>query len=102
MLKNCRLFGTSDGDYAKAEVAWYKEQMDESDSLLLESKEKKKTEIENVLADMDTLKKVISRPPSVPRSPWTSTSSECCPLMMSSEIVLLEIRSVKCSTHDFM
>ena len=57
MLRNCRLFGTSDGDYAKAEVAWYKEQMDEIDSLLLESKEKKKTEIENVLADMDTLKK---------------------------------------------
>lgn len=31
MLKNCRLFGTHDGDYARAEVAWYKEQMDEID-----------------------------------------------------------------------
>jgi len=25
MLKNCRLFGSGDGDFAKAEVAWYKE-----------------------------------------------------------------------------
>ena len=57
MLKNCRLFGSSDGDYAKAEVAWYKEQMDEIDQLLLESKEKKKSEIEGVLGDMETLKK---------------------------------------------
>ena len=56
MLKNCRLFGTSDGDYAVAEVAWYKEQMDEIDQLLNESKEKKKTEIEQVLGDMETLK----------------------------------------------
>ena len=56
MLKNCRLFGTGDGDYATAEVAWYKEQMDEIDQLLLESKEKKKTEIEQVLGDMEALK----------------------------------------------
>jgi len=56
MLRNCRLFGTSDGDYARAEVAWYKEQMDEIDQLLTESKEKKKTEIEGVLTDIDTLK----------------------------------------------
>ena len=56
MLKNCRLFGTSDGDYAVAEVAWYKEQMDEIDNLLIESKEKKKGEIETVLTDMNTLK----------------------------------------------
>ena len=56
MLKNCRLFGTSDGDYAVAEVAWYKEQMDEIDNLLMESKEKKKSEIEGVLTDMNALK----------------------------------------------
>ena len=56
MLKNCRLFGTSDGDYATAEVAWYKEQMDEIDQLLLESKDKKKSEIEQILSDMNTLK----------------------------------------------
>ena len=56
MLKNCRLFGTSDGDYAVAEVAWYKEQMDEIDNLLIESKEKKKSEIEQVLEDMNALK----------------------------------------------
>ena len=31
MLRNCRLFGSGDGDYATAEVAWYKEQMDEID-----------------------------------------------------------------------
>lgn len=56
MLKNCRLFGTSDGDYARAEVAWYKEQMDEIDQLLTDSKDKKKAEIEGVLGDIETLK----------------------------------------------
>mmetsp|Transcript_15828 Transcript_15828/g.19918 ORF Transcript_15828/g.19918 Transcript_15828/m.19918 type:complete len:117 (+) Transcript_15828:2758-3108(+) len=56
MLKNCRLFSSNDGDYAVAEVAWYKEQMDEIDNLLLESKEKKKSEISQVLDDMSALK----------------------------------------------
>ena len=56
MLKNCRLFGSGDGDYAKAEVAWYKGQMDEIDQLIDESKEKKKAEIEGVLSDIETLK----------------------------------------------
>ena len=56
MLKNCRLFGTSDGDYAVAEVAWYKGQMDDIDQLILEAKEKKKTEIEGVLGDIEALK----------------------------------------------
>ena len=56
MLKNCRLFGTGDGDFAPAEVAWYKEQMDEIDSLINDSKEKKKTEIEGVLSDIQALK----------------------------------------------
>ena len=51
MLKNCRLFGSGDGDYAQAEVAWYKGQMDEIDQLIDESKEKKKGEIEGVLSD---------------------------------------------------
>ena len=50
------MFGTSDGDYAEAEVAWYKGQMDEIDQLLLEAKEKKKTEIEGVLGDIEALK----------------------------------------------
>ena len=45
MLKNCRLFGSGDGDYATAEVAWYKEQMNEIDQLLIDAKEKKKEEI---------------------------------------------------------
>lgn len=57
MLKNCRLFGSSDGDYAVAEVAWYKGQMNEIDQLLIESKNKKKEEIKKVLGDMATLKK---------------------------------------------
>ena len=56
MLKNCRLFGSGDGDYAVAEVAWYKEQMNEIDQLLTDSKEKKKTEIEGVLSDIEALK----------------------------------------------
>lgn len=56
MLKNCRLFGSGDGDYAVAEVAWYKEQMDDIDKLLTDSKENKKEEIEKVLADIETLK----------------------------------------------
>lgn len=56
MLKNCRLFGSGDGDFAQAEVAWYKEQMDEIDSLINDSKEKKKTEIEGVLSDIEALK----------------------------------------------
>ena len=51
------MFGSSDGDYAEAEVAWYKEQMDEIDKLLMDSKEKKKEEIEGVLGDIETLKK---------------------------------------------
>jgi hypothetical protein len=57
MLKNCRLFGSADGDYAKAEVAWYKEQMDEIDKLIIEAKTKKKTEIAAVLSDIEVLKK---------------------------------------------
>mgnify|MGYP000872821102 CR=1 FL=1 len=57
MLKNCRLFGSADGDYAVAEVAWYKGQMDEIDQLLMDSKNKKKTEISQVLEDMAALKK---------------------------------------------
>lgn len=57
MLKNCRLFSSGDGDYAEAEVAWYKGQMDEIDRLLIESKTKKKQEIAKVLSDMAVLKK---------------------------------------------
>ena len=57
MLKNCRLFGSQDGDYAKAEVAWYKEQMDEIDKLITDAKTKKKTEISAVLSDIEMLKK---------------------------------------------
>ena len=56
MLKNCRLFGSGDGDFAQAEVAWYKEQMDEIDNLINDSKEKKKAEIEGVLGDIEALK----------------------------------------------
>ena len=56
MLKNCRLFGSGDGDFAPAEVAWYKEQMDEIDNLINDSKEKKKAEIEGVLGDIEALK----------------------------------------------
>ena len=57
MLKNCRLIESGDGDYAKAEVAWYKGQMDEIDALITEAKDKKKEEIEGVKADMDALQK---------------------------------------------
>ena len=57
MLKNCRLFDSGDGDYAVAEVAWYKEQMDEIDALIDKSKGEKKDEIEGVLGDMEALKK---------------------------------------------
>lgn len=56
MLKNCRLFGSGDGDYAKAEVAWYKGQMDEIDLLLVDAKGSKATEIQGVLDDMSALK----------------------------------------------
>lgn len=45
MLRNCRLFGSGDGDYAEAEVAWYKEQMDEIDKLMLDAKAAKKEEL---------------------------------------------------------
>jgi len=57
MLKHCRLFGSQDGDYARAEVAWYKEQMDEIDQLINDAKNKKKQEIDKVLSDITALKK---------------------------------------------
>ena len=44
MLKSCVLF-ENNGNYATAEVEWYRGQMDDIDKLIVESKDKKKEEI---------------------------------------------------------
>ena len=44
------------GNYAVAEVEWYRGQMDDIDKLIEESKETKKGEIEQIVTDMDQLK----------------------------------------------
>ena len=47
----------SGGNYAEAEVAWYRGQMDEIDNVITESKTTRAEEIETVLGDMNALKK---------------------------------------------
>ena len=56
MLKSCTLI-ESGGNYAEAEVAWYRGQMDEIDNVITESKTTRAEEIETVLGDMNALKK---------------------------------------------
>ena len=56
MLKSCVLF-ENNGNYATAEVEWYRGQMDDIDKLIVESKDKKKEEIQNILDEMEQLKK---------------------------------------------
>jgi hypothetical protein len=56
MLKSCALIENG-GNYAEAEVAWYRGQMDEIDTVISESKTKRSEEITKVLEDMDALKK---------------------------------------------
>jgi hypothetical protein len=55
MLKSCILFERQ-GNYAVAEVEWYRGQMDDIDKLIIESKDTKKGEIEQILSDMEQLK----------------------------------------------
>ena len=56
MLKNCILFENG-GIYSIEEVAWYRDQMDEIDKLLAESKLKRKESMTTVEADIERLKK---------------------------------------------
>ena len=56
MLKSCALI-ESGGNYAEAEVAWYRGQMDEIDNIITESKTKRAEETEKVVEDMNALKK---------------------------------------------
>ena len=56
MLRSCTLFDNG-GNYAQAEVDWYRGQMNEIDKLIYESEEQRKVEIEKVVGDMDALKK---------------------------------------------
>ena len=56
MLKSCALIENG-GNYAEAEVAWYRGQMDEIDTVITESKTKRAEEIETILEDMNALKK---------------------------------------------
>ena len=56
MLKSCALI-ESGGNYAEAEVAWYRGQMDEIDTVIAESKAKRAEEIEKILEDINALKK---------------------------------------------
>lgn len=56
MLKSCTLF-EKDGNYSVDEVKWYRDQMDDIDKLILESKDKKKEEIAAILEEIEQLKK---------------------------------------------
>lgn len=57
MLSGCTLFGESGGNYAKAEIAWYKGQMDQIDELILECRAKRAGTQEEYAERMETLLK---------------------------------------------
>ena len=57
MLKGCVLFGKEGGNYAVAEIAWYKGQMDEIDNLIRECKTKRAETMEEYAERMETLLK---------------------------------------------
>lgn len=56
MLNGCVLF-EKDGNYAVAEVAWYKGQMDEIDALITECKSKRAETMDEYAERMETLLK---------------------------------------------